>query len=133
MSVTPTVRDLVLTVVDSYEKLYVLGVLFRSDGAMGLDSLAERTAQPPHLVQDALDELSVAGFIHREADGGHGYVRGEPGRDSSVRTLLELFDRDPLELSRLLDNAAVERARTAIHERLTSGFHARHFRHHGRR
>ena len=132
-SVPDAVRELVLSVVDSYEKLYVLSALVRSDSALELDSLCERVSLPRDIVHESLQPLALAGLAHQHAGGLYAYECADPDRARAVESLLELFERDPLELSRLLDRAAVERARSAIHERLTSGYASRQLRRHDRR
>jgi len=132
-AVPDSVRDLVLAVVDSYEKLYVLSALYRVEGPLDTLTLAEHVKLSRDIVQEALDPLSHAGVVQLQRDGSYAYERGDEALDTRVAELLTMFDNDPLELSRLMDHAAMERARSAIHERLTSGYASRHLRQHGRR
>ena len=85
------------------------------------------------VVQEALEGLWQVGLVAVHAGGLYEYERGDAGRDAAVTALFALLEEDPVELARLLDRAAMERARSALNERLTAGYAIHHVRHHGKR
>jgi DNA-binding GntR family transcriptional regulator len=122
------VRELVRAGVDSYEKLVVLEVLFRADEALAVDAVCERTGSPRSTVQEALDELWKADLVVLRAGRQYAYDHADADLDASFVALLRMFDQDPVELAHLLDRAAMERARSALHERISRGYALRRAR-----
>lgn len=129
-AVSQAVRELVRDAVDSYEKLHTLAALDRAVVACDVEQLAQSTQLAPEVVRSCLHSLEECGFAQRDADGKYLASAVQPA-SAPVRELLELLEHDPVALARLMDQAALDRARRALHERLNSDY-AR-TRHHGRR
>ena len=127
------VRELIQAAVDSYEKLYVLDILAREEGPLSIDVISERARLAHSVVEDVLAALWMSDVVVLRAKGLYEYDRSQPSRNAALSALAQMLEQDPVELSRLMDRAALERARAALHDRLRAGYVQQHLRHHGRR
>lgn len=122
----------------TYERVHVLTSLFASHTSHAghgshagpgshasrtwttAEELAALTNTPALLLHEALQELRDAGFVAQDASDRtrFSYADGDAERDSLLRALQQLSDEDPVELARLLNAVALERARDALYARL---------------
>lgn len=115
-------RELVQTAVDSYEKLFILRALAEAGQAAAADTLAEHLSSDHHLVREALVELAQAGLVVIRDPGCYAYRPQEPTRERSIRALFALLEEEPIELARLMDRAALARARSSLDARVASSY-----------
>lgn len=116
------VRELVQAAVDSYEKLYVLEALWSTEGPLDIDVICERVRLPLSIVQEVLEALWQTHLVQMHSRASYEYDRSDAHVDAVVGALIDLLAQDPLELSRIMDRAAIERARSALHARLSAGY-----------
>ena len=114
------VQELIREVAFTYERVHVLTSLFASRAWTTAEELAAQTGTPALLVHEALVELLDTGFVAQDASdrARFTYAEGDPERDSQLRALQALSEEDPVELARLLNAIALERARDALYARL---------------
>ncbi|MET0390712.1 MAG: hypothetical protein ABW321_32365 [Polyangiales bacterium] len=115
------VQQLLLGLTDSYEKVYVLVALFKSDHALTFDALMKHLQLSLHTVVEALEPLRRARVVIEQGSSPRRfmYAVGDPARDASVAKLALLVERRHADLARVLDRAALQRVRDALGARWT--------------
>ncbi len=108
---TPEIQRLLETTIDSFEKLEIVRSLWRTDGAAwSIDRLAERVGTSSDHMGPSLEELAAEGLLCPTRDHAYTAVKSHV-RATSITQLLELYERDPLVVMRVINAIAVRRIR----------------------
>ncbi|HWB80185.1 MAG TPA: MarR family transcriptional regulator [Nannocystaceae bacterium] len=114
-------RDLVA----SFEQLEALLALHRAP-AQWLDvlDLAERIGAPTDALEDALDELHTRGLVQRQQSEGTQRWRFAPSSGAAERIdrLVDICQRQRLEVMRILSAQAMDRIRNAASRAFADAF-----------
>lgn len=115
------VRALLMSCLDSYEKLHIVCALSSAGRGLALDDLAKQSSVPRAHVCEALPALLNAGLVVRTGES-FAYVAGDAEREAGVASVRALLAQNAVELAMLLNALALERARKAIEARLQVAF-----------
>lgn len=105
------VRRLLATVVDSFEKLEVVVLVYRAQpAARTTASIASALSLTTDEAKQVIAELHAAGVIVRD---GTGWVHDATSRWArDVDELVAIYDRDRIEVLKLMTALAIERVRS---------------------
>jgi hypothetical protein len=117
-------RELLRTVVDSFEKMEVLALAHREvDVVWTTDLAAQRLRLAAESIGAALDELAAAGMLSRR-DGG--YVFGPAvALQAAATALCDLYDRDRIVVLNLMTSLAMDRIRSSAAAAFADAFRFR--------
>jgi hypothetical protein len=122
--VTPALKRLLETTIDSFEKLEIVRCIWAPEAALvsTIDQIAERAGTTRGHLLPSLAELVAADVVGAAPDGGVYALRAGSAHDEQVRELLDLYANDPLAIIRVINAIAVQRMRTLAARAFSDSF-----------
>jgi DNA-binding MarR family transcriptional regulator len=106
---SPSLRKLIDTHIESFEKLELLMFLRRAPGERATSGeLARALELDAGEVRSIVAQLSAAGLVARAADGA---VAPAPQHQAALDELARVYDEDKIELVKAIAEAAMDRLR----------------------
>jgi hypothetical protein len=115
------VRALLVTKLDSYEKLEVMRALRRAGRTMSRSELEAACWLSSDAVDDALDSLDRSKLIEQDSVN-HGIRIGAAGADPCFVTLMQTYDEDRAAVLAVLSSAVMQRLRSMAAQAFADAF-----------
>ena len=104
------VRTLLVTKVDSYEKLEIMRMLRGAGKTLSRSELEDAGRLSPDAVDDALTSLQRSKLIEHDPVS-HGFRIGAAGADRCLATLMQAYDEDRAAVLAVLSSEVMQRLR----------------------
>jgi hypothetical protein len=122
------VRQLIVDLIDSFEKLEVLVLLCRHrDAVWSVVTASEELRLTPEATEEALDGLVRTGLLALERDNGRNYQfrPANPDMGEAATQLCALYDEDRVLVINLLATTALERIKSSAARTFADAFRLR--------
>ncbi len=121
-----SVRTFLRENIESYEHLEILVQLLRSrERTWTLEQVAQELRLAPGPTLAALQYLTARGLLVESARGTYSYAPRVEALDRAAVALVQAYDRDRLEIMKLMNAHAVERLRSSILRTFAEAFRMR--------